>query len=899
MATVRNYQRSFNGGEVSESMYSRIDDGKYQTGLALCKNFLIEPQGPIVNRPGFEYVNKVKDPSKPPRLIPFTFSADQTMVLEFGEKYIRFHTEGKTVLGDNGQPYEVVTPYLASEVFEIEYVQSADVLTLCHPAHAPAELRRYGATDWRLVTIAFVSKLSAPTGVTATQTINASVQNQTDYVRQYCVTALLADGTQESAVSSSASVNCNPYGDGAYNTISWNAVSGAGLYRIYRNQGGLWCFIGQTSSTSIRDENIDPDASITPPQWDDPFFQSGGITSVTVNNAGSGYGQKKRVTGLLPGSFTVYNAPGGSNSQTTITNSLPPYGDLGGAINTGYNAARPEDLTNVAVTSATGSGARISFLLTNSTYNGQVLPNDYLVTGYRVDAEGSGYLATDHFTGSVVRGNNLRYGVAWDFPLKTESVLPRVYVTDSTGTGAELEAQVNDQGQITAIRVVKPGSGYTNPVVHIDASESGGNGATATANVGQSGDYPGAVSYFEGRRWFGGTYSRPNWLWATKSGTDSDMSYCLPSQDSDRIAAAVVARSADRILHIVPLARLVFLTASAEWLATTKNSDVITQSSLSVATQAYFGSSPVQPIIVGSTLLYAASRGGHLRECGYSYEAGGYITNDICLRAPHLFDNLSILDMSYGKAPFPQVWAVSSNGKLIALTYVPEQQVGAFSTIETQGDFLSCCVVAEGDEDILYAVVRRTINGVETAFVERMHERQFKSLEQCVYLDCSGTYEGEPKTEITGLTWLEGMEVSILADGSVEPPQKVVNGKITLDEPASVVHVGLPYTCEAETLPVAVALNDGSYGSGHEKNVISMTLRVINSSGIKAGPTFLDMKEYPARGNERAGIPPEPISDEIEIRVSGQWRTTGQCCIRQENPLPMKIISMTTKVEIV
>ena len=91
------------------------------------------------------------------------------------------------------------------------------------------------------------------------------------------------------------------------------------------------------------------------------------------------------------------------------------------------------------------------------------------------------------------------------------------------------------------------------------------------------------------------------------------MGYSLPSQDDDRIAAAVVARNADRIEHIIPLARMIFLTASAEWLATTKNSDVITQKSLSVNAQSYFGANNVQPVIVGSTLIYAASRGGHLR----------------------------------------------------------------------------------------------------------------------------------------------------------------------------------------------------------------------------------------------------------------------------------------------
>ena len=130
---VRIYQRAFNGGEVSVSMFARIDDGKYQTGMALCKNFLIEPQGPIVTRPGFKYVNHTKHSNKKARLIPFSFSITQTMVLEFGERYVRFHTQGRTVLGDNGQPYEIETPYIEADLFDIHYVQSADVmLSLIH-----------------------------------------------------------------------------------------------------------------------------------------------------------------------------------------------------------------------------------------------------------------------------------------------------------------------------------------------------------------------------------------------------------------------------------------------------------------------------------------------------------------------------------------------------------------------------------------------------------------------------------------------------------------------------------------------------------------------------------------------------------------------------------------------
>ena len=454
-------------------------------------------------------------------------------------------------------------------------------------------------------------------------------------------------------------------------------------------------------------------------------------------------------------------------------------------------------------------------------------------------------------------------------------------------------------GKITSVYVASGGKDYSNPTIRVVASN--GSGATFSVKVGSSsGDYPGAVTYFEQRRWFGGTFTRPNNLWATKSGTESDMSYSLPTQDDDRIAVRVAAREANRIQHMVPLAQLMLLTASAEWRVSPLNSDAITPSSMSVRPQSYVGANNVQPLVVSSTMIYAAARGGHLRECGYSYEAGGYISADVCLRAPHLFDNYNVVDMAYSKAPWPIVWCVNDKGMLIAMTYVPEQQVGAFSTIETNnGKFRSCCVVAEGDEDILYCVVERIIAGVPKIYIERMSERQYVTLNECDYLDSSGTYEGAPKSEITGLTWLEGMEVSIVADGSVEPRQVVQNGKITLSMPASVVHVGIPYTADAQTLPVALALQDGSYGSGHQKNVRSMSLRVVNSSGIQAGPSFDQLTEYPARFTESAGLPPDPITDEISLEVIANWSTSGQICIRQSYPLPLKIISVTTTVEMV
>ena len=113
------------------------------------------------------------------------------------------------------------------------------------------------------------------------------------------------------------------------------------------------------------------------------------------------------------------------------------------------------------------------------------------------------------------------------------------------------------------------------------------------------------------------------------------------------------------------------------------------------------------------------------------------------------------------------------------------------------------------------------------------------------------------------------------------------------------VHIGLPYTADLQTLPIALALQDGSFGSGHMKNVQKVSVRLVNTSGLQTGPTFDKLTDYPARGTELAGTPPNPITGEVTTQVNPRWGDGGQICIRQNQPLPMKIVSITTQLEIV
>lgn len=122
-----------------------------------------------------------------------------------------------------------------------------------------------------------------------------------------------------------------------------------------------------------------------------------------------------------------------------------------------------------------------------------------------------------------------------------------------------------------------------------------GSGATVSLSLGAIGDYPGCVTYYEQRRFFGGTRVRPQMLWGTRPGTESDMSYTIPTQDDNRIKFRIAAQQASRVQHLVPISQLLALTETAEFRITSVNSDALTPNSISVKPQSYIARRPYSP----------------------------------------------------------------------------------------------------------------------------------------------------------------------------------------------------------------------------------------------------------------------------------------------------------------
>ncbi len=893
-------QNSFNGGEVSPALYGRFDDQKYNAGAAAVRNFICLPQGPVVNRPGFAYVNAAKYADKKVRLIPFVYSSEQTMALEFGDKYIRFHTEGQTLIKSDGTPYEIASPYAADDLFSIHYTQSADVLTLVHPSYAPRELRRYGPYDWRLVEIDFTLGIEPPAGLAVTYTCgNNDATGKTNYRPYYRITAIKDNdngGYTESEPCAAVSIACNLYIDNSYNTLKWDSVSGASRYRVYKTYSGVYGLLGETETNSYTDTNFDTDTSITPPRLDDVFSSTGGISSVTVTNGGSGYGTKGVIQALNDSvkirTRSWYDG-GSSCNDVTYTGALPqpmsfsPIYPL-----EKYTDSNPK-AGYVDLTIPGGSAVvRFYYEFIYSAYS--PWGTDTCGTWTRMELVSAGTEYASSGTATISKSFSWRncQDNQTDFTISytVETTKPTVTVSDPTGRGAELEAVV-DNGKVTQIIIRKAGYGYTNPVITIDGSTSGGSGATATASVGQTGDYPSAVTYFQQRRVFAGSFTYPRMVWMTASGTESSFVYTIPSQADNRVRFELAAQEASRILHVAPLSSLIVITGSSELRVVSSDGGPITSESISASPQASIGASDVQPVIVNSALLYAANRGGHIRELGYNYQASGFTTGDLSIRAAHLFENVTTVDMARMKTPDSIIWFVMSDGNLLGLTYLPEQSVAAWHRHDTDGAFESVCCVPEGQEDALYAVVRRTINGSVVRYIERMKERHFESLEDAFRVDCGATYKGASTTTISGLTWLEGKTVSILGNGGVLPSQVVENGKITLPSPVTYAHIGLPITAELKTLPAGAQFQDGSYGRGHMKNVNKVFIRVYRSSGLFVGPDEDHLTEMKPRHDEVFGSAPELKSEEIPLAVSPKWTDSGQIVIRQTAPLPLTVVS--------
>ncbi|QHI17193.1 phage tail protein [Acinetobacter haemolyticus] len=262
-------QLSFNGGIVSQEMFGRYDQAKYQTGVAKCRNFYVELYGGLTYRAGFRYVHHYANSFGLMRLIPFVFSEEQAVVLAIRTGAVNFFADGGMLLDDLNQPIELVLQYAAQHLMQLRYAQSADVITITHPSYPPRKIIRKSATLWEteLVTVGY--GLAQPQNLTGT----ANKPNTTGYVeRDYVYQVTAVNEENESQASEKSPILKNDLTlSGNNNVLNWDAVPGATRYNVFKLRSGLASFIGETTETSFTDDYIETNGAITPPLIRNPF----------------------------------------------------------------------------------------------------------------------------------------------------------------------------------------------------------------------------------------------------------------------------------------------------------------------------------------------------------------------------------------------------------------------------------------------------------------------------------------------------------------------------------------------------------------------------------------------------------------------------------------------------
>lgn len=415
--------------------------------------------------------------------------------------------------------------------------------------------------------------------------------------------------------------------------------------------------------------------------------------------------------------------------------------------------------------------------------------------------------------------------------------------------------------------------------------------------------YPGAVSYHDQRKVFGGSILEPTAFYMTSTGSESNLNVRTPPLPGDRVVGRLVARQVNEIRHFVSLTDLLVFTSGAEWVVSSSDGGAITAYTVTARPQSFNGCSHIRPQVTGNSVLYADASEQRILAIEYSDTQRAYVSKDTSIMAPHLTSPTNrIKGTAYTGTSDRVLWAArdglqDGSGVLLGLTFLPEHEVAAWHQHLVGQGVVDVAVVREGAEDVLYAAIVRTIpDRGDFTYLERLSTREFAEPKNWFGLDSGVDKQGNVLT-FYGLRHLEGMTVSALVDGAVVEGLTVVNGGVTLPaEGVGVTVVGVPYVARAKSLPLSLETAGGGYG--RVKAVNKAHIRVDRTGGLLAGRDADNLRPYHARTTEPYGSPPALASGEVEITLDSEWDADGSITISNASPLPMTLVSMSLEVEI-
>jgi hypothetical protein len=833
-------QGNFSGGELSPSLWGKTDNPRYTQGLRRCKNFIITPHGAAVSRPGTVKVAETKlSGGSTGKLVPFIYSGNNSLMLEFGNLYVRFYQKGAQVL-NGGAPLEVTTPYLAADLAQLKFAQSGDVLTIVHPNYAPRELARLSALVWTLALVPFSpAVLGTVKPIFYQYSWAGSSAAAWSAVPTYASANYVSNGTGYLFMS---------LADGNHN----NALPGVGLSNAW------WTPAADTSH---------------------PLKQWSWLSTTVYRDA---LGAVRET----PAGVQIANGTVAADGNV-LTETIALFSDRPAALQFadawGTPPAGATKLGNNIYRGRNGLYGFIGSLPVGQTY--------FVDDGSLPDYTQGPPLGTTPFQNAAapslwsrLTAYNIGDQVLWSGTVHT-----------ALGSLAAGLLAPSDDGINWAASTYAPANTYAagawvnygdNVYLSLAGANTGNTPSISPTWWTPVDLWPATVAYFEQRRVFGGSGALSHGIAGSASGSlynfDRSGAYVNPAQPTnltkatDSVLFRLAATKREEIRSLVPLRSLLLLTSVAERSLRGAGGSALTNQSFDEKKHSDRGSSWLSPLVIGNIILFLTQQGSRVRDLLYNFYADSYAGKDVSLHAEHLLRGHTIVAWTYQTLPYAVAWAVRDDGVLLAITYQDapatdfesDDKIDAWHQHATQGFFEDTCSIPEGGEDAVYFIVRRVIMGTTHRFVERMATRVLTDQRTFVASDCSLTFDGR-NSNPTALVTLQGgvytagtictLLASAHAFATVLPGNQVV-----LDPDGTSVAVDAFDALSPQNIPWDAATN---YGANSVVQFMGAVYFSLQANNINIRPGTANAATWWAPANGPFACTVQSVTDSAHVQV--------------------------------
>lgn len=449
-------------------------------------------------------------------------------------------------------------------------------------------------------------------------------------------------------------------------------------------------------------------------------------------------------------------------------------------------------------------------------------------------------------------------------------------------------------GSLTGVVRITEYSSETS-VSAIVLNELGGTDASSDWSEGEWSDrrgFPTSLGIYESRMCFFGRGKYQMSIVDAYSSFDPDF-----EGDAGAINRTIGFGPVDYINWIYGGSRLLLGADGFEPVSRQSYDDVLTPDSNGFVRSTTIGSARLDVAILDDMPVFVQRCGTKTFGMIYDSTSYKYKSKDMFELAPEL-GQPSIIKVVAQHQPDKRLHAIRSDGKVVIQVFDSAEGVAGLVLFETDGTVEDVYVQPGDEEDSVYYIVNRTIDGNTVRYREKW------ALEsECVgdtlnkQADSFVSYTGTATSLITGADHLEGEEVVVWADGADAGTYTVTGGNIHLDEAVENYVYGLSYTAQYKSVKLAYGAQGGTALCQPKRiDHIAPVLYKTHYKGLKYGNSFDsgDLYDLPDV-YDGVAVADDTIYDTYDqqaFEFDDDYGTDSRLCLQAQAPRPCTVLAV-------